>query len=133
VIKEIGRFIYRVHIADDYFVNIGDCDGRFDIYRDLVFRYGKRINDPGMLALAVHNLTEEDIAGTKKVSRFLGRMLYSIFNASELLAEKKSLPPLLGDVWLGDQDMQMMSARDKDGSSHGRYDSISFVNIPSFS
>ncbi len=121
IIKEIGRFIYRVHIADDYFVNIGDCDGRFAIYRDLVFRYGKRIGDAGMQALAVYNLTEEEVSGTDKASSSLGRMLYSIFNASELLAAKKSLPPLLGDVWLGDQDMQLMVTRDKGGSLQGLY------------
>jgi len=121
IIKETGRFIYRVHIADDYFVNIGDCDGRLAIYRDLVFRYGKRINDTGMQSLAVYNLTEEDVAGTDKAARSLGRTLYSIFNASELLAAKKSLPPFLGDVWLGDQDMQLMVARDKAGSLQGLY------------
>ncbi|HCO92384.1 MAG TPA: heparinase, partial [Phycisphaerales bacterium] len=121
MIKEIGRFIYRVHIAEDYFVNIGDCDGRFAIYRDLVFRYGKRINDPGMQRLAVYNSTEEELTGTNKAARSLGRTLYSIFNASELLAAKKSLPPLLGDVWLGDEDMQMMAARDKGGSLQGMY------------
>lgn len=121
IIKEIGRFIYRVHIADDYFVDIGDCDGRFDIYHDLVFRYGKRINDVNMQALAIYNLTEEDITGTEKASLSLGRMLHSIFDASELLTLKKPSPPLLGDVWLGDQDMQLMAARDKDGSLEGLY------------
>jgi hypothetical protein len=121
IIKEIGRFIYRVHIADDYFVNIGDCDGRFDIYHDLVFRYGKRIKDTNMQALAIYNLTEEDIAGTKKNSLSLGRMLHSIFDASKLLTLKKPSPPLLGNVWLGDQDMQLMAARDKDGSLEGLY------------
>ncbi len=121
MIKEIGRFIYRVHIAEDYFVNIGDCDARIEIYRDLVFRYGKRINDPGMQKLAVYNSTEEELSGTNKAARSLGRTLYSIFNASELLAAKKSLPPLLGDVWLGDEDMQMMAARDKGGSLQGMY------------
>ena len=121
MIKEIGRFIYRVHIAEDYFVNIGDCDGRLEIYRDLVFRYGKRINDPGMQTLAVYNATEEELSGTNKAARSLGRTLYSIFNASELLAAKKSPPPLLGDVWLGDEDMQMMAARDKGGSLQGMY------------
>ena len=121
IIKEIGRFIYRVHIAEDYFVNIGDCDGRFDIYRELVFRYGKRINDASMQALAAYNLTDEDVAGTEKAARSLGRMLYSIFDASKLLTIKKSLPPLSGDVWLGDEDMQLMVARDKDGSLQGLY------------
>jgi hypothetical protein len=74
-----------------------------------------------MQTLAVYNSTEEELLGTNKAARSLGRTLYSIFNASELLAAKKSLPPLLGDVWLGDQDMQMMAARDKDGSLQGLY------------
>jgi len=121
IIKEIGRFIYRLHIVEDYFVNIGDCDGRFAIYRDLVFRYGRRIGDSGMQALAVYNSTEEELLGTNKAARSLGRMLYSIFNASELLNAEKSSPPLLGDVWLGDEDMQMMAARDKGGSLQGLY------------
>ncbi|MHC4556789.1 MAG: heparinase II/III domain-containing protein [Planctomycetota bacterium] len=121
IIKEIGRFIYRVHIADDYFVNIGDCDARFGIYRDLVFRYGNRINDPSMQALAVYDLTEEELFGTEKAIRSLGRILYSMFNISELLAAKASSPPLLRDVWLGNKDMQMMAARDRDRSLQGLY------------
>ncbi len=121
IIKEIGRFIYRVHIADDYFVDIGDCDGRLTIYRDLVFRYGRRINDVDMQNFAMYNLTEEEFAVLGKESQFLDRLLNSIFDASELLAAKKTSPPLLADVWLGNQDMQLMAARDKGGSVQGLY------------
>ncbi|MHC4497319.1 MAG: hypothetical protein ACYSYM_16015, partial [Planctomycetota bacterium] len=59
VIREIGRFIYRAHISDDYFANIGDCDARLDINRDLVFRYGRRIKDTNMQSLATYDLREE--------------------------------------------------------------------------
>jgi hypothetical protein len=74
-----------------------------------------------MQALAVYNLTDEDVAGTEKAARSLGRILYSIFNASELLATKKSSLPLLGNVWLSDHDMQLMVARDIGGSSQALY------------
>jgi hypothetical protein len=61
VIREIGRFIYRAHISDDYFVNVGDCDARLDISRDLVFRYGRRIKDTNMQSLATYDLREEEL------------------------------------------------------------------------
>ena len=121
IIKEIGRFIYRVHIAGDYFVDVGDCDARFPIYHDLIFRYGTRIKDPQMQALAVSNVTEEELMGTERVKHFLGRTLYSIFNLKEFLSAKATSPPLLRDVWLGNEDMQLMAARDKKGSSQGLY------------
>ena len=121
IIKEIGRFIYRVHIADDYFVSIGDCYARFALYHDLVFRYGTRIQDPHMQALAASHVTEEDLFESEKIKRSLGRLLYSIFNLSEFLSAKTSSPPFLRDVWLGNQDMQLMAARDKGGSSQGLY------------
>ena len=120
-IQEIGRFIYRAHISDDYFVNIGDCDARLDIDRDLIFRYSRRIKDKKMESLATYGLTEERLFGTEKSFRSLGRMLYTLFNLSNLFAAESLSQPLLRDVWLGDADMQMMAARDKEGSSEGLY------------
>jgi len=121
LIREIGRFIYRAHISDDYFVNIGDCHARLDIYHDLIFRYGKRINDLKMQAFATYDLTEEKLFSREKSFRSLGRILFSLFNLPTILAAKSSSQPLLRDVWLGNEDMQMMAARDKEGSSTGLY------------
>lgn len=74
-----------------------------------------------MQAFAAYDLTEEKLFSTKKGTHSLGRMLYSLFNLSSLLAAKSSSQPLLRDVWLGDEDMQMMAARDKEASSKGLY------------
>jgi len=56
-----------------------------------------------------------------KSFRSLGRMLYRLFNLSNLLAAAprpsslvSRLSYLVRDVWLGDEDMQMIAARDKD-------------------
>lgn len=51
LVGEIGRYIYRVHIAGDYFVNFADAPAKVSIDPDLVFRYGKRIGDAKMQAL----------------------------------------------------------------------------------
>jgi hypothetical protein len=120
-IREIGRFIYRAHISGDYFANVGDCDARLDIYRDLVFRYGRHIGDRKMQDLATCGLDEQDLFTGEKSFRSLGRMLYELFNLPNLLAAKASSQPFVRDVWLGHEDMQLMAARDKDGSAEGLY------------
>lgn len=120
-IQDVGRFIYKAHISDDYFVNIGDCDAHLDIDRDLVFRYGRRNKDKKMEDLATYGLTEEKLFDTEKSFRSLGRILYTLFNLSDLFAAESLSQPLLSDVWLGDEDMQMMAARDKEGSLDGLY------------
>ncbi len=121
VIREIGRFIYRAHISGDYFVCVGDCDARLDIDRDIVFRYGGRIKDKNMQSLATYDLSEEEFFEAERSFRSLGRMLYMLFDVSSLLAAKSSSQPLVRDVWLGNEDMQLMAARDKGGSSEGLY------------
>ncbi|UCD00290.1 MAG: heparinase II/III family protein [Phycisphaerales bacterium] len=122
VVKNIGRFIYRANVCEDYFVNIGDCDGRFGIYRDLVWRYGARIGDRKMQNFARYGASEAELFSDEKAFRSLGRLLHTIFNAEKLLnGAAQARQPLLRDVWLGDEDMQMMAARDREGTSDGLY------------
>ena len=120
-VREIGRFIYRAHISGDYFANVGDCDARLDIDRDLVFRYGNRIGDRKMEDLATFGLNEQQLFANERSFRSLGRMLYELFNLPNVLATKTPSQPLVRDVWLGHEDMQLMAARDKDGSTEGLY------------
>jgi len=120
-IREIGRFIYRAHISGDYFANVGDCDARLDIRRDLVFRYGRRIGDRKMEDLAAFGLNEQELLADERSFGSLGRMLYELFNLPTLLAARESSQPLVRDVWLGHEDMQLMAARDREGSSEGLY------------
>lgn len=120
-VKDIGRFIYRAHIADDYFVVVGDCDARIHIDRDLVFRYGQRIRDPHMRALALADLDREALVEEFESIGSLGRGLYALFNLNNLLSASPGAGPLLRDVWLGDKDLQMMSARGRQGTTDGLY------------
>ncbi len=117
LVREIGRFISRAHIAGDYFVPIGDCAARFEPERALIFRYGKCIDDSSLQALAISGATLESILG----DRFMDRQLRAIFAAREMLALKAATPPLLRDAWLGSEDLQLMAARSQTGSSHGLY------------
>jgi hypothetical protein len=53
--------------------------------------------------------------------RSIGRTLFSVFGAGALLAASGAAPPLPRDVWLPHEDMQLMAARDREGSSDGLY------------
>jgi hypothetical protein len=117
LIQEIGRFIYRAYIAGDYFVPIGDSPARFEPEHDIVFRYGKRIGDSNLLALAAHGASVSSILS----HRLLGRQIYAVLDAKEILASRDASQPLLRDVWLASEDMQLMAARSAAGSSTGLY------------
>ena len=120
VVREIGRFITRLHVADDVFVCVGDCDVAASPPRDLVFRYGQRIQDKAMMDLARSGVAGEELWSQHYGPWSLMRPLYALFNLSNLRADKAS-PPLLRDVWLNDPDMQLMVARDQEGSADGLF------------
>lgn len=117
MIQEVGRFIYRAHIAADYFVPIGDCAARFEPERGIVARYGKRIQDPALKALAASGATVDSILG----NRFFGRQLSAVFDAGDLLAARSAASPFLRDVWLPSEELQLMTARSRAESNAGLY------------
>ncbi|MEM7028960.1 MAG: hypothetical protein AAF629_05165 [Chloroflexota bacterium] len=47
-IQNIGKFIYRVHIAEDYFINFADAPARVQPSPAIVHNYGRRIDDDAM-------------------------------------------------------------------------------------
>jgi hypothetical protein len=117
LIQEIGRFICRAYIAGDYFVPIGDCAARFESEHGVVFRYGKRINDPNLKALGASGASVESLL----TGRFFGRLLPVVFEAEEILASSSAQPPLLREAWLPSEELQLLAARSSAGSGEGLY------------
>ncbi len=117
LVRNIGQFIVRAHIAGDYFVPVGDCAARLEPDRGLVFRFGKRIQDPAMQALAGSGASVESIIA----GRFFGRQLSAVFEAGEILAAGPVSAPLLREVWLASDDLQLMTARNRAGSPEGLF------------
>jgi len=117
LIQEIGRYIYRAHIHDDYFINFADAPAKVSLAGDLVYRYGSRIVDKNLSALGA-------FAGAKRhaknpyVSGSIGRQLPAIFNLSELLTAE-AYQPLLRNVWF--PNLQVMAARSNERSSEGLF------------
>jgi hypothetical protein len=111
-VGEIGRYLPRVHIAGDWYVNFADASARVAIAGDLVYRYGQRIGDSDMQALGASKARGEHPAGSAL------RFLPALFNYAEI-QKAPARPPLLRDAWL--PGIQVMTARVQRGSSKGLY------------
>jgi hypothetical protein len=119
LVKEMGRYIYRVHIAEDYFVNFADASAKVRPDGELVYRYGKRIGDGRLAAFGayLHAMDRGEGAGfLGKGGYSVGRYLAAIFNDAELRAARVQ-PPLVRDAWL--DGIQVMTARDTEGTTKG--------------
>jgi hypothetical protein len=121
LIQEIGRYIYRVHIADDYFVNFADASAKAGPPGTVVYQYGKRIGDERMRRFGAYLFaaaSEDGSVFADRRSYSLGRYLRKIFMCREI-EQAEAAPPLVSDVWL--DGIEVMAARDRQGSTRGLY------------
>lgn len=124
LIQEIGRFIHRVHISDDYYINFADAPALVTPDAMLVYRYGQQIGDAEMMAfgrwLINHQGLTDDgtVSGSKQggVPEGLTRLLPMIFELSNL-SEHPKQSPLPVHSWL--HEIEVLVARDKAGSAEG--------------
>jgi hypothetical protein len=112
-VRNMGRFIYRAQIGEDYFLNFADASPKIGVSSGLVYRFGKDIQDQDMMDFgAYYHRPNPRGAGTAL------RSLSELFIQDELLNATKRLP-YPKDVWL--PDLQVAIARDQAGTSNGFY------------
>ena len=116
LVMEIGRYIYRAHIAEDWYINFADASAKQSAAGDLIYRYGKRIGDAAMQAFGAYAAVRHGALSSRAES--IGRQLPALFNAGEL-RPAKAAAPLVRDVWL--PGIQVTAARVKEGSAEGFY------------
>ena len=120
LIKQIGRYIYRAHIHDDYFINFADGGAKVNVDAALVYRYGKRIRDQKLvdMGISAYHLQMKERFSKGSSPGSLLRQLPEIFIHEELM-NKEAKPPYVRDVWLN--DIQVMVAREREGDYRGFY------------
>ena len=125
IVREIGKFIYRVHIDSDQFVNFADAPAVVSPPGELVERFGRRIDDPVLEGFG-RWLVDRRAGRSPDTGKYAspGRSLPAIFwNTPDKSTTKTSAePPLPRDVWL--DEIQVMVARDKEASTSGFYVAI---------
>ncbi len=116
LVRNMGQYIYRVYIKDQYFVPMGDASAKITPDAELVYQYGKRIGDPLMQGFGA--LLAQRRGPYQPGSSSPGRILPALFVAREIATAQDS-EPLLGSVWLA--DLQLMAARSTPNSGVGLY------------
>ena len=118
LIQQIGRYIYRAHIHDRYYINFADASAKVGIAGDLVYRYGKMIGGDDVLSALGAWAAQRRMAVNPGASGSIGRQLPALVNLGEIQAAPAD-QPLVRDVWL--DGIQVMAARSVPGSAKGLY------------
>jgi hypothetical protein len=117
LIREMGRYIYRTHVADDYFVTISDSPVKIPFPSSLAVLFGHDIEDENLSSLGGALAIRQDIFNTG-IRGSMTRQLLFLFN-TDLIQKQPAKQPLLRDVWL--PHTQFFAARERANSSAGFY------------
>jgi hypothetical protein len=116
LIRDIGRYIYNVHIDNNFFVAFADGDARVGGGGDLMYRYGKSIGDERLMRLGASRPKGE---GPVIYNWFgLYGNLRNLFQEQELL-KARGKAPYIRDAWMA--ATQVMTAREREGSGEGLF------------
>jgi len=120
LVREMGRYIGRVHIAGPWAVNFADAAAKPGGSPSLIHRYGRSIDDAGLAAFGAWLARERGLGRGPVDGSFgvLGRVLPALFDLEDLLATEPR-EPLVRDAWF--PGLQVMTARSKAGSREGLY------------
>ncbi|MFC1762584.1 heparinase II/III family protein [Planctomycetota bacterium] len=117
LIKNMGRYIYRAYISDEYFMNFADASAKIHPDPWRIYRFGQRIDDPlmsGFGALLHQRNHSEPAALNGKIERTLDLL----FNGSSI---EKATPiePLPKEVHF--PQTEVVALREAEGSKTGFY------------
>ncbi|MFT5366248.1 MAG: hypothetical protein ACI8V2_001195 [Candidatus Latescibacterota bacterium] len=115
LLKNMGSFIYKLHVRDRYFVNFADASTLVSPAASIIHRYGKRVGDEDMTAFGAWLANDQNI-GEQGFGDSVARQLPALFSVTDLLATE-GRQPLPRDAWF--PDIEVMSARSEAGSSDG--------------
>jgi hypothetical protein len=115
LIGEIGRYVHRMFIGDDWFVNFADGAGRFPL-PSTAWRYGRAIGDEGLTKLGYEHVRRTMQAEPRFLEGFAS-LLPLLPHLGDLLEAAPIAVPLVREAVL--PDIQVLVARDVEDSTDG--------------
>ena len=118
-IQKMGSYIYKTHIAGDYFINVADAHPTLKPDGLMIYRFGKDMGDQAMMdfgSWAFHTFANEEM-GTEQFHRT--RNLYNR-TALQSIGSYFAKETDVADAWYS--DVQLMASRSVNGlfvASHG--------------
>ena len=117
LIRQMGRYIYRTHVNDEYFVTISDSPVKIPFPSSLAILFGRDIHDENLSGLGAALALRQDIFNIG-IRGSMTRQLFFLFNV-DVIRKQAPRQPLLKDVWL--PQSQFFAARQKENSAAGFY------------
>jgi hypothetical protein len=115
LIKNIGRYFYKVNIHAPYFINFADADAKTGGSPASVYQYGKAIGDSQMWQFGAY-LAKLNKWGETIFSGKISDQIKDIVLMPEIL-KADSKEALVSDFWL--PQTEIAGARDKEGDYKG--------------
>lgn len=124
-LKRSASYIYHMHIADKYFVNMGDASAKMDIDGVALYGIGKAIGDSTLMALGSTMARELTSISNKPIDRMFTRRFFALTERNNCVQyQGKYMIPK--DAWMA--DIQMMCSHADNGffvSAHGGHNAES--------
>jgi hypothetical protein len=122
----MGRFILNTHIANNYYVSYGDASGQAAPPGDVLYRFGKAVNDGQLQAFGSLGAAKSGWnAKGEGLQRALNENLTSLSRSIPALLEANEIRTArqqnahVRDAWY--PDFGLMTARVKEDSTNGMY------------
>jgi hypothetical protein len=120
LIGKMASYVYKMHIADDYFVNFADADPKASADGFLLYRFGKTLNDKTLMQFGSYfanrgkkNRSLEFLGeNLNENSFFKPRHISNLLVAAELSTVSNEYQPV-NYAWFS--DIQVLAARSKNG------------------
>ncbi|TGV04201.1 heparinase II/III domain-containing protein [Flavivirga rizhaonensis] len=127
LIKNIGKYIYKVHIEDDYYVNFADATAKVKPDAALIFEYGNKIKDKTMVQFAswLVNKNKEDKSDNQKLdgnNRVLNSNIarqIRMIQTHKKFENETAKKPVISDFWF--PKSQIMIVREDAPKGKGFY------------
>lgn len=131
LIQKMASYVYKTHIAGNYFTNFADADPTVQADGAVLYRFGKAIKDPFLREFGTYvfkNLYSEDYSNpmVKTSHNHLMRKVQNLLVFKEI-SQQKTDYKAPSDVWIA--DIQLMLSRSNDGNvvlaAHGGHNAES--------
>ena len=117
LLKQMGEYICKAYIDDNYFFNYSDCSPQLTLPASLIYRYGKKVNSEMMQEFGSY-IAHEIKDKKAPITGDLYNKLMFVVDYDEIM-NSSPRKPLLADVFL--KQSQIAVARSEEGSTNGFY------------
>ncbi len=125
LVQKMASYVYKTHIADNYFVNFADADPKLTPDGLMLYRFGKAIKDETMVQFGQWAFKTFPAASTAVSGYQRPRKLNNILSVVQLANNNFSYTPA-PDAWFA--DIQVMTTRNASGmylAAHGGHNAES--------